>query len=91
MSNGRVLVTGASIAGCGLAWWLGRHGFDVTVVERAPGFREGGQNVDVRGRGHGLRRRRGAGDRRVQSGRGSGRWANGRDGNPPRRSRGAAA
>ena len=47
----RVLVTGASIAGNALAWWLGRHGFDVTVVERAPGFRDGGQNIDVRGVG----------------------------------------
>ena len=44
-------MTGASIAGNALAWWLGRHGFDVTVVERAPGFRDGGQNIDVRGVG----------------------------------------
>ena len=51
MSNRRVLVTGASIAGNALAWWLGRHGFDVTLVERAPAFRDGGQNVDVRGIG----------------------------------------
>ena len=47
----RVFITGASVAGNALAWWLGRHGFDVTVVERAPGFRDGGQNVDVRGIG----------------------------------------
>lgn len=44
-----ILITGASIAGNALAWWLGRAGFDVTVVERAPAFRDGGQNVDVRG------------------------------------------
>lgn len=44
-----VLITGASIAGNALAWWLGRNGFEVTVVERAPAFRDGGQNVDVRG------------------------------------------
>ena len=49
--RGRILVTGASIAGNAAAWWLGRYGFDVTVVERAPAFREGGQNVDVRGVG----------------------------------------
>ena len=30
---------------------LTHHGFDVTVVEKAPGFRDGGQNVDVRGAG----------------------------------------
>jgi 2-polyprenyl-6-methoxyphenol hydroxylase-like FAD-dependent oxidoreductase len=47
----RVLITGASIAGNTLAWWLGRAGFDVTVLERAAGFRDGGQNVDIRGVG----------------------------------------
>ncbi|NML67508.1 FAD-binding monooxygenase [Hymenobacter sp. RP-2-7] len=47
--NQRVLVTGASIAGPTLAWWLHHYGFDVTVVERAPEFRDGGQNIDVRG------------------------------------------
>lgn len=44
-----VLVTGASIAGSALAWWLSRFGMNVTVVERAPAFRDGGQNIDVRG------------------------------------------
>ncbi|MCJ8056933.1 FAD-dependent monooxygenase [Shinella curvata] len=47
----RVLVAGASIAGTSAAWWLQRRGFDVTVVERHPGFRDGGQNIDVRGAG----------------------------------------
>ena len=45
----RILVTGGSIAGTALAWWLRRFGMDVTVVERAPAFRDGGQNIDVRG------------------------------------------
>lgn len=45
----RVLITGASIAGNTAAWWLGRYGFDVTVMEKAPEFRDGGQNVDIRG------------------------------------------
>ncbi|NTE86595.1 FAD-dependent monooxygenase [Agrobacterium rubi] len=44
-----VLITGASVAGCTTAWWLSRHGFNVEVVEKAPAFRHGGQNVDVRG------------------------------------------
>jgi 2-polyprenyl-6-methoxyphenol hydroxylase-like FAD-dependent oxidoreductase len=35
----RVLVSGASIAGPVLAYWLTRRGFDVTVVERAPALR----------------------------------------------------
>lgn len=47
----RILITGASIAGNTAAWWLGRAGFDVTVVERTPDFRDGGQNIDVRGPG----------------------------------------
>jgi 2-polyprenyl-6-methoxyphenol hydroxylase-like FAD-dependent oxidoreductase len=58
-SPSRILVTGASIAGNTAAWWLGRHGHDVTVVERAPAFRDGGQNVDVRGVGRAVLRRMG--------------------------------
>src|SRR6195952_3031685 len=49
MSGTRVLVSGASIAGPALAHWLQRHGAEVTVVERAPGLRPGGQAVDARG------------------------------------------
>ena len=44
-----VLVSGASVAGTTLAYWLGRYGFSVTVVERHPGMRPGGQAIDVRG------------------------------------------
>lgn len=44
----RVLISGASIAGPVLAYWLSRYGFDVTVVERAPGLRKsGGHAVDL--------------------------------------------
>ncbi len=45
----RVLVAGASIAGPALAHWLRRRGAEVTVVERAPALRPGGQAVDARG------------------------------------------
>ncbi|OBB80099.1 hypothetical protein A5760_01460 [Mycobacterium colombiense] len=45
----RVLVSGASVAGAAAAFWLGRHGFSVTVVERHRGPRPGGQAIDVRG------------------------------------------
>ena len=54
-----VLISGASVAGPALAWWLHRYGYDVTVVERAPALREGGQNVDVRGAGRDVTRRMG--------------------------------
>ncbi|WP_329175938.1 FAD-dependent monooxygenase [Streptomyces decoyicus] len=44
-----VLISGASIAGPALAYWLHRYGFAVTVVERAPAPRTGGYKVDIRG------------------------------------------
>ncbi len=44
----RILISGASIAGPVLAYWLSRRGFDVTVVERAPALRKtGGHAVDL--------------------------------------------
>lgn len=48
----RVLISGASVAGPALAFWLGRAGFEVVVVERAPALREGGYAVDFRGTAH---------------------------------------
>lgn len=57
--KGRVLVSGASIAGPALAFWLARHGFAVTLLERAPAFRDGGQNIDVRGAGRQVLQRMG--------------------------------
>lgn len=47
-----VLISGASIAGPALAYWLGRYGFRPTVVELAPAPREGGHAVDFRGETH---------------------------------------
>ncbi|MDR8407318.1 FAD-dependent monooxygenase [Nonomuraea sp. 3-1Str] len=44
-----ILISGASIAGTTAAYWLRRHGFTPTVVERAPAIREGGYKVDIRG------------------------------------------
>jgi 2-polyprenyl-6-methoxyphenol hydroxylase-like FAD-dependent oxidoreductase len=44
-----VLVSGASVAGTAAAYWFGRHGYSVTVVERHRGPRPGGQAIDVRG------------------------------------------
>jgi 2-polyprenyl-6-methoxyphenol hydroxylase-like FAD-dependent oxidoreductase len=50
--NQTVLISGASIAGPALAYWLSRYGFDVTVVEKASALRPGGQAVDFKGRIH---------------------------------------
>ncbi|MFB9831655.1 FAD-dependent monooxygenase [Actinoallomurus acaciae] len=47
-----VLISGASIAGPALAYWLCRYGCDVTVVEKAPALRPGGQAVDFKGPTH---------------------------------------
>src|SRR5689334_5338547 len=66
----RVLIAGASIAGNTAAWWLGHYGFDVVVVEKAPGFRDGGQNIDVRGPGREVLRRMGLEQTALASGTG---------------------
>jgi len=55
----RILITGASVAGTTAAWWLVENGFEVEVVERAAAFRDGGQNVDVRGNARDVLRRMG--------------------------------
>jgi len=49
MKNKKILVSGASISGPTLAYWLNKYGFDVTVVERSQELRLGGQNIDVKG------------------------------------------
>lgn len=49
MKNKTVLISGASIAGPALAFWLHRYGFEPTIVERATTLRPGGYAVDFRG------------------------------------------
>jgi 2-polyprenyl-6-methoxyphenol hydroxylase-like FAD-dependent oxidoreductase len=49
MMNRDILISGASIAGLALAYWLRQYGFNPTVVEQAPAPREGGYAVDLRG------------------------------------------
>lgn len=66
----RILITGSSIAGCTTAWWLGRYGFDVTVVEKSREFRDGGQNIDIRGAGRQVLRRMGLEQQALQQGTG---------------------
>ncbi len=44
-----VLISGASVSGPALAYWLHRAGFAVTVVEKADALRGGGYPVDIRG------------------------------------------
>jgi 2-polyprenyl-6-methoxyphenol hydroxylase-like FAD-dependent oxidoreductase len=54
-----ILISGASIAGPALAYWLREHGYQVTVVERAPAPRPGGYKIDVRGQAMEVLRRMG--------------------------------
>jgi 2-polyprenyl-6-methoxyphenol hydroxylase-like FAD-dependent oxidoreductase len=51
MTTREILISGAGIAGAAAAYWLREAGFIVTVVERAPAPRPGGQTVDLRGAG----------------------------------------
>jgi 2-polyprenyl-6-methoxyphenol hydroxylase-like FAD-dependent oxidoreductase len=52
MNNTRVLISGASIAGPSLAYWLQHYGYDVTIVEKATEVRRGGQAIDFKGSIH---------------------------------------
>ncbi|MCY0954173.1 FAD-dependent monooxygenase [Streptomyces sp. H27-S2] len=62
MRTPTVLISGASIAGPALAYWLNARGWQTTVVERFEGLREDGQNIDVRGAGREVARRMGIED-----------------------------
>jgi 2-polyprenyl-6-methoxyphenol hydroxylase-like FAD-dependent oxidoreductase len=58
-ANRKILISGASIAGPALAYWLDRYGFEVTVVEKATGLRGGGYPIDIRGTARGVVERMG--------------------------------
>ena len=47
-----ILISGAGVAGPCLAYWLNRHGFAVTLVERASALRSGGYGIDFWGLGY---------------------------------------
>ncbi|MFE6691871.1 FAD-dependent monooxygenase [Streptomyces sp. NPDC057743] len=49
MTETKVLISGAGVAGLALAHLLHRDGYRVTVVERAPAVRGGGYAIDFRG------------------------------------------
>ena len=63
MSKLRVLISGASVAGPALAYWLVRAGCKVTVIERAPSLRSAGQGIDVRDTARDVIKRMGIFDR----------------------------
>lgn len=43
----RVLIVGAGVAGSVLAYWLGKHGFDVLVIERSRSQQTAGQGLEI--------------------------------------------
>ncbi|BAL87664.1 putative FAD-dependent oxidoreductase [Actinoplanes missouriensis 431] len=49
MPNHTALISGAGVAGPTVAFWLARHGWSVTLVERAAAARSSGSPVDIRG------------------------------------------
>ena len=49
MTNKRVLISGAGVAGLTLAYLLKQQGFAPTLVERSPILRTGGYKIDIRG------------------------------------------
>lgn len=59
MRDATVLISGAGIAGPTLAYWLERHGFVPTLLERAPALRTGGYVVDFWGAGYDIIERMG--------------------------------
>ncbi|MFF7503730.1 FAD-dependent monooxygenase [Streptomyces lavendulae] len=62
MRTPTALISGASIAGPALAYWLNARGWRTTVVERFDALRDDGQNIDVRGAGREVARRMGIED-----------------------------
>jgi len=51
MSGQTILISGAGIAGCTLAYWLRERGFTPLLIEQAPHFRQGGYMIDFWGIG----------------------------------------
>ncbi|HVT10227.1 MAG TPA: hypothetical protein VHO67_22360 [Polyangia bacterium] len=64
----RILISGAGIAGPCLAFWLRRHGFRPTIVERAPRLRTGGYVIDFWGAGFEIAERMGLRSRVLEGG-----------------------
>jgi 2-polyprenyl-6-methoxyphenol hydroxylase-like FAD-dependent oxidoreductase len=56
---GRVLISGAGIAGCCLAWWLEKYGYEVLLIEQAAEPRRGGYVIDFWGSGYDVAERMG--------------------------------
>ena len=47
-----VLISGAGIAGLTMAFWLHRHGHEITIVEKSPSLCDAGYMIDFYGSGY---------------------------------------
>jgi 2-polyprenyl-6-methoxyphenol hydroxylase-like FAD-dependent oxidoreductase len=59
MAAPTILISGLGIAGPTLAYWLAQYGFEPTLVERSPTFRESGYMIDFWGPGYDVAERMG--------------------------------
>ena len=59
MRTASILISGAGVAGPALAYWLQRHAYTPTLLERAPALRTGGYLVDFWGAGYDIVERMG--------------------------------
>ena len=57
MSSRSILISGIGVAGPTLAYWLSKCGFQVTLVDRAPGLRTEGYIIDFWGAGYDIAER----------------------------------
>ncbi len=62
MTAPSILISGSSVAGPALAFWLDSRGWTTTVVERFGELRDTGQNIDIRGAAREVVRRMGLED-----------------------------
>jgi 2-polyprenyl-6-methoxyphenol hydroxylase-like FAD-dependent oxidoreductase len=49
LKNTKILISGAGIAGCTLAYFLKKRGFSPVIIEKCLLQRTGGYKVDIRG------------------------------------------
>ncbi len=66
----KVLISGASIAGPTIAYWLSKLNYNVTLVEREESIRLGGQNIDIKGAAKEVAEKMGIYDQIKQAGTG---------------------
>ncbi|MCC7190309.1 MAG: FAD-dependent monooxygenase [Anaerolineales bacterium] len=65
-SNKKILISGAGISGLTLAYWLKKHGFSPTVIEKRPNLNNKGYMIDFYGSGFDVAEKMGLLDQLVE-------------------------